>query len=48
MIEFKVLAIKVETDNMHMIFLVKKNIRSDIIKTILEYSLIVALEILKK
>ena len=33
---------------MHIIFLFKKNIRSDIIKIILEYSLITVLEILKK
>ena len=48
MIEFKVLAIKAKTDDMHIIFLLKKNIRSDIIKIILEYSLIAVLEILKK
>ena len=35
--EFKTLAMKVETNNIHTIFLLKKNVRSDIIKTILEY-----------
>jgi len=48
MIEFKVLAMKAETDGMHAIFLLKKNVRSNIIKTILEYSPITALEILKE
>ena len=37
MMEFKTLAMKVETNNIHTIFLLKKNVRSDIIKTILEY-----------
>lgn len=48
MIEFEVFAIKAKTDDMHVIFLLKKNIRSDVIKTILEYLPIVAPEILKK
>jgi len=48
MIEFKVLAIKAEIDNIHAIFLLKKNIKSDIIKTILEYLPITVLETLKK
>ena len=48
MIKFKALAIKTETNDMHTIFLLKKNIRSDIIKTILGYLSIVAPEILKK
>ena len=39
---------RAETDDMHVIFLLKKNIRSDIIKIILEYLLIVALETFKK
>jgi len=48
MIKFKVLAMEAETNNMHTIFLLKKNIRIDIIKTILGYLLMVVLEILKK
>jgi len=36
-IEFKVLAIKVDTDKLHVIFLLKKNARHDIIKMILSY-----------
>jgi len=48
MIEFKALAMKVETDNMHVIFLLKKNIRADIIKTILGYLLMTASDILKE
>ena len=48
MIEFKSLAIKVEIGNLHTIFLLKKNIWVDIIKTILEYLLMATLEILKE
>ena len=48
MIEFEVLAIKIETDDIHMIFLLKKNIRSNIIKTMLGYLFIVAPESLKE
>ena len=48
MIEFEPLAIQAETDDMHIILLLKKNVRSNIIKTILGYSPIVALEILKE
>ena len=48
MIEFEVLAMKTETDNMYIIFLLKKNIRSDIIKIILGYPSITAPEILKE
>ena len=48
MIEFEVLAIKIETDDIHMIFLLKKNIRSNIIKTMLGYLSIVAPESLKE
>jgi len=48
MIEFKVLVMKTDTDELHTIFLLKKNVRSDIIKTILEYLPIVVLETLKK
>ena len=47
-IEFEALAIKAETDDIYIIFLLKKNIRSDIIKTILGYLPIIALETLKK
>jgi len=39
---------KAETNNTHTIFLLKKNVRSDIIKTILEYLLIVVPTLLKK
>jgi len=45
---FKVLVIKVEVDDMHAIFLLKKNIRSDIIKMILGYISITVPETLKK
>ncbi len=48
MIEFKVLVIKAEIDDIHIIFLLKKNIRSNIIKTILGYLPIVAPELLKE
>ena len=50
MIEFKALAIKTETDDIYIyaIFLLKKNFRSNIIKTILGYPPIVAPETLKK
>ena len=37
MIEFKTLAMKANIDNLHTIFLLKKNIHQDIIKTILGY-----------
>jgi len=48
MIEFKVLAMKFETDNMYTIFLLKKNISSNIIKIILGYPPMVAPESLKE
>jgi len=48
MIEFEALAMKAETNDMHAIFLLKKNIRSNIIKTILEYLPIVVPELLKE
>ena len=48
MIEFKALAIKANTDNIYAIFLLKKNVWADIIKTILGYPPIVASELLKK
>ena len=48
MIEFEALAIKVDTDELHMIFLLKKNVWPDNIKTILGYLLIAVLETLKE
>jgi len=48
MIELKVLAIKAKTNDIHTIFLLKKYIRTDIIKIILGYLPIAALEILKE
>ena len=48
MIEFKVLAIKAETDDLNAIFLLKKNVQMDIIKTILGYPPIAVLEILRE
>ena len=47
-IEFEVLATKTDTDELHAIFLLKKNIRQDIIKIILGYPPIAMPEILKK
>ena len=47
-IEFNALAIKADTDELYAIFLLKKNVRQNIIKTILGYLLIAALETLKK
>jgi len=37
MIEFKTLVMKAETGNMHAIFLLKKNVQANIIKTIVGY-----------
>ena len=48
MIEFKALAMKVDMDELYTIFLLKKNIQQDIIKTILEYLPIAAPETLKE
>ena len=48
MIEFDVLAMKADTNELHTIFLLKKNIQQDIIKTILEYPLIAMSESLKE
>ncbi len=48
MIKFKALAIKTDTDDLHAIFLLKKNIQQDIIKTILGYLPITAPEMLKE
>ena len=39
---------KVDTDDLHTIFLLKKNVQADIIKTILGYTLIVVPKTLKK
>jgi len=47
-IEFEALAMKAETDKLHAIFLLKKNIRQDIIKTILGYPLMAMPETLKE
>ena len=48
MIEFKALAMKVDTDELHAIFLLKKNVWQDIIKMILVYLSIVASKTLKE
>ena len=48
MIEFNTLAIKANIDELYSIFLLKKNIWQDIIKTILGYLPIVASELLKE
>ena len=48
MIEFKTLAIKIDTNKLYAIFLLKKNVRQDIIKMILGYLPIVAPETLKE
>jgi len=48
MIEFETLAIKADTDKLHAIFLLKKNIQQDIIKMILGYPPITAPKTLKE
>jgi len=48
MIEFNALAMKAETDDMYAIFLLKKNVQADIIKTILRYLPMVAPDTLKE
>ena len=48
MIEFEALAMKVDIDKLYAIFLLKKNIWQDIIKTILKYLPIVVPELLKE
>ena len=48
MIEFDALAMKVDKNELHVIFLLKKNAQQDIIKTILEYSPIAMPESLKE
>jgi len=47
-IEFEVLVMKSETDDMHIIFLLKKNIQTDIIKIILGYLPIIVPEMLRE
>jgi len=47
MIEFEALAMKTDTDKLHIIFLLKKNIQADIIKIILGYPPITTPESLK-
>jgi len=47
-IEFEALAMKADTDELHAIFLLKKNVRHDIIKTILGYPPIIMPETLKE
>jgi len=48
MIKFDTLAMKADIDKLHTILLLKKNIRQNIIKTILGYPPIAALETLKE
>jgi len=48
MIKFDTLAMKADMNKLHTILLLKKNIRQNIIKTILEYLPIAALETLKE
>ena len=48
MIEFETLAMKADTNELHTTFLLKKNVRQDIIKIILRYPPIVAQETLKE
>jgi len=48
MIEFEALAMKADTDKLHAIFLLKKNIQADIIKIILGYPPIAGPETLKE
>ena len=48
MIEFETLTMKVDTYELHAIFLLKKNVQQDIIKIILEYPPIAAPESLKE
>jgi len=48
MVKFNTLAMKANTNELHAIFLLKKNIRQDIIKTILGYPSIAMPESLKE
>jgi len=47
-IEFEALAMKADTDELHAIFLLKKNAQQDIIKTVLGYPLMAMPETLKE
>ena len=46
--EFDALAMKADTNKLHAIFLLKKNVQQDIIKTILGYLFIAAPKTLKE
>jgi len=48
MIKFEALAMKAEIDDLHAIFLLKKNVQADIIKTILGYPPMAASDTLKE
>ena len=48
MIKFEALAMKAEIDDLHAIFLLKKNVQADIIKTILGYPPMAAPDTLKE
>jgi len=48
MIKFKALAMKADTNELHTIFLLKKNVRHDIIKMILGYPHIAMPDTLKE
>ena len=48
MIKSEVLVMKTKIDNMHTIFLLKKNVKTDSIKTILGYLPMTVLEILRE
>jgi len=48
MIKFNILAMKANTNELYAIFLLKKNVQQDIIKTVLGYLLITMPESLKK
>ena len=48
MLEFEALAMKADTDELYAIFLLKKNVQHDIIKTILGYPPIAMFKTLKK
>jgi len=48
MIKFEALAMKVDIDNLHTIFLLKKNVQHDIIKMILGYLIIAMPNTLKE
>ena len=47
-IKFEALAMKADTGELYAIFLLKKNVQQDIIKTILEYPPIAAQDLLKE